>query len=611
MQTADPNLEPLERSYRGERPWQTLVAMYRGHAVDLAQVCFWFFLKHSPLWLTPLVTANVIDIISTPHPNALHDLGRNAMLLAVVVCQNIPTHVLFGRTLSKVMRSVEADLRAALVRRLQQLSIAFHKKTSPGRLQAKVLRDVETIDQMCRQLVDGGLTGIVTILSALGVTAYRAPQFLPVFLVTVPIASGLRAALARKLRKRNTEFRQEVEGVSANIIGMIDMIPTTRAHGVEEVEIARVTEQLDLLKDAGQRLDVQNAIFAASAWTSFTFFNMTCLILAAYLAYTKILPLTPGDVVMLASYFGMITNSVLQIVNMTPAITRGFESVRSIGEILECPDIEKNLGKTAVKSVKGGFVFEAVHFIYPGADRGSIDDFSLQVAPGETIGVIGPSGSGKSTLMSLILGFDRPGSGRILLDGRNMNEIDLRTYRRFVGVVAQEPLLFQGTVRENILFGMRNVSGERLRRVLEDSNAAEFVDELPNGVDTLTGQRGAALSGGQKQRIAIARALIRDPRVLILDEATSALDVASEAQVQTALVRLMQGRTTFIVAHRLSTIRNVDRIVVLDAGRIAETGSPDELLKQGGLYAQMYAMQAGTGALLYNESSDEIPEAPG
>lgn len=541
----------------------------------------------------PLITANVINVVADPRPTAWRDLMINAAMMTLLVLQNIPTHTLYTRKMSNAMRNVEAELRSALIRRLQQLSIAFHKRSSTGALQAKVLRDVESVDQMSRNLFDGGLNAVFTLVAAIAVTAVRAPKFLPIFLITVPLISALRFFLSEGMQKRNTEFRTQVEGMSAHLIGMINMIPTTRAHALEETEIAKADKRLGHVKDAGFRLDLQNAIFNSAAWTSFNFFNMLCLILGAGLSYAKIIPLTPGDIVMLATYFGLITNAVLQLANMMPVITRGFESVRSIGEVLECPDIELNLGKKAVGDVKGAFSFESVNFSYPGAVSGAIKDFSLQVHPGETIGIVGPSGSGKSTLMGLILGFERPVSGRILIEGCDMNTVDLRTYRKFVGVVAQETLLFQGTLRENVLYGSRHISEERLLRALEDANALEFMEKLSHGLDTEVGERGVILSGGQKQRIAIARALIRDPRILILDEATSALDAASEALVQTALGRLMKGRTTFIVAHRLSTVRNVDRILVLSDGRVVESGPPTELLEREGAYAKLWAMQHG------------------
>ena len=226
-------------------------------------------------------------------------------------------------------------------------------------------------------------------------------------------------------------------------------------------------------------------------------------------------------------------------------------------------------------------------FAYPDAADPAVIDIDLDVRPGETIAFVGHSGSGKSTMLNLALGFVRPTSGRLLLDGVDAATLDLRTYRTHVSVVPQDSVLFEGSIRENITYGMPRRPRRPRAPALVDANAAEIVDALPDGWHTVVGERGARLSGGQRQRIAIARALVRDPRVLLLDEATSALDSESEALVRDALARLMQGRTTLVVAHRLSTIRGADRIVVLDHGRVVEIGSHDELLDAGGRYARL------------------------
>ena len=269
----------------------------------------------------------------------------------------------------------------------------------------------------------------------------------------------------------------------------------------------------------------------------------------------------------------MIMTAVMQLNNMLPLITRGFDGLRSIGEVLECPDIEDNRGKQAVTQVRGEFVFENVGFTYEksGDTPAALRGINFMVKAGETIGIVGPSGSGKSTLANLITGFYRPTTGRILLDGANMNTIDLRAFRRHLAIVSQQTILFNGTLRENIVYGLRDVSEAELQEAVADANAAGFIRELPQGLDTEIGQSGVQLSGGQRQRVAIARALLRDPRVLILDEATSSLDTAGEAVVQEALERLIVGRTTFIIAHRHAVLRRAHRIMSLDKGTLAES----------------------------------------
>ncbi|MFZ4397317.1 MAG: ABC transporter ATP-binding protein, partial [Kiritimatiellia bacterium] len=266
-------------------------------------------------------------------------------------------------------------------------------------------------------------------------------------------------------------------------------------------------------------------------------------------------------------------------------------SVRSIGEILENPDIERNEGKAAVSEVQGRFEFRDVTFSYPNSSQPSLRDFSLVVEAGQTVAVVGESGSGKTTLMSLIIGFRRPERGQILLDGRDMETLDLRQYRRQLAVVPQQTVLFSGSIRDNITYGLPEVPEAKLQDVLRMARVNEFLDDLPDGLDTEIGEHGSKLSGGQRQRIAIARALIRDPHVIILDEATSALDVISEKLVQEAITELIRGRTTFIVAHRLSTIRNASRVLVLRDGTLVESGRHDDLVRAGGEFAKLRDFQ--------------------
>lgn len=579
----------LEHNYQGESPLRTLWFLFEGDRLHLLIAALFFVIKHSPVWLMPLLTANIIDVVVQHRPIA--ELWWNALVLVLLLFQNVPLHVLYMRHLSTAERRMETRLRSALSRQLQRLSIGFFSQANAGVLQNKVVRDVETIEQMVRQLFDGGLSAASNLIGALIITALRAPAFLPFFVIMVPISAALVQTMRRTLAARNKEFRAEIEHMAARVTEMTHLIPITRAHGLERNELAHMDETLDHVRAAGLELDFTTAVFGSISWVTYNIFNVVCLVAAGWASYTQFLPITAGDVVMLSGYFGSLTNAVMGLVNLIPAISKGFESIRSAGEVLESPDLEHNEGKLAVDNVKGEIRFEHVEFRYPDGESPVVRDFDLEVKPGESIALVGHSGAGKSTVLNLVIGFVRPTGGRILLDGRDMMAVDLRTYRRFISVVPQESILFEGSVRENVTYGLNNVRDAVVESALRDANAWEFVQNLADGVETHIGERGAKLSGGQRQRLAIARALIRNPRVLILDEATSALDSESEALIQEALGRLMKGRTTFIVAHRLSTIRNAHRIVVLEDGQIVEIGSHVELMALGGVYARMQAIQ--------------------
>jgi ATP-binding cassette subfamily B protein len=582
----------LDHRYRGETPLRTLFYLYSSQKSRLVVAIVFFIIKQSPVWVMPLITANIIDIVTRGGPNTLGSLWFNAMILAVLLVQNIPTHYLYIRSLSLAARTMETRLRSAIVHQLQHLSIGYYKIHSAGRLQSKVLRDVESIEQVTRLLYDGGLGAIVSMTVAVIVTALRAPLFLLIFAVTVPIAATILRSLRGALAERNTAFRLELERMSARVLEMTNLIPITRAHGLEEDEIERVDQTLWNVRRAGLELDYTTAFFNATSWVTFNMFNMGCLVFTSWAHFSGFIPITIGDIILLTGYFNSLTGAVMSLANMVPQIAKGFESIRSIGEVLECPDLEQNEGKQEVTKVHGELTFEAVSFRYPDSDEDAIRNFSLLVQAGETIALVGASGSGKTTILNLVIGFTRPTSGRILIDGLDMGSLDLRTYRRFLSVVPQETILFDGTIRENITYGQNSVSDKAVEAALRDANAMEFVEDLADGLNTSVGEKGARLSGGQKQRLSIARALIRNPRVLILDEATSALDTESEALIQEALERLMHNRTTFVVAHRLSTIRNAKRIVVMKHGRIVEIGTQAELLQKDGAYARLYARQA-------------------
>ncbi|MFJ7266684.1 ABC transporter ATP-binding protein [Streptomyces sp. NPDC099050] len=585
------NDSPLDHRYSGEHPFRTVHYLFRPDRARLMGALAVFFAKHAPVWLLPPVTANVIDVV-VEH-RAISELWWNCALMLTVLFLNPPLHLLYVRWMHGAVRRLGRDLRSALVTRMQQLSIGFHSRTSSSVLHAKVVRDVETLETGLQQTADNGLTAVATLAGGLAVIAVVTPVFLPVFLTVIPVAVLLIGALRARLGEGNTSYRRSVERMSASVSDMTTLIPITRAHALERTALGRVGRELDKVQREGTRLDLLNARFGSLSWVVFNGLGTACLAGVALVAYYGWTSVTPGEVVMLSAYFSTLTGAVTSLLTLAPVVGKAVESLKSVGEVLQAPDLEINDGKRGVEAVAGEFRFEGVGLRHSDSDSDepALSHVDLHVPVGTTLAIVGGSGAGKSTLLNLVLGFHRPTEGRVLLDGKDMGDLDLRSFRKFVSVVPQESVLFEGSIRDNVTYGMERIDEETVRRALRDANATEFVAALPDGLDTVVGERGARLSGGQRQRLAIARALIRDPRVLVLDEATSALDAHSEAQVQEALARLVAGRTVFVVAHRLSTIRQADRIVVLERGRLVEAGTHEELLERGSAYALLQASQ--------------------
>ena len=567
-----------------------LLSIYKGYYGKLFLSIVFFAIKHSPVWVLPIVTANIINIATERPDNAGMKILVNALFMSFFMIQNIFTNYLHTWLYAKTVRSVEQELRSSLVRKLQQLSISYHNEMQSGRLQSKIMRDVEAVEGLSTQLFLSILNIALNIGVALVVTISKSWIVFIFFLLTTPVAAITMVTFRNIMKKRNTEFRKEMEETSARVMEMVELVPVTRAHALEDEEVAKMSGQLFSVAEKGYRLDLIQALFGSVGWAVFQIFQVICLAFTGYLAIGG--KIQAGDITLYQSYFATVVNQVSSIVTLLPTIAKGIESVNSIGEVLLSEDIEDNEGKEKLEQVTGTFDFEDVCFHYKNNEHNVLNHLNLHVKSGETIALVGESGAGKSTILNLVIGFNQAESGKVLIDGKDISKIDLRTYRKHLAVVPQTSILFSGTIRDNITYGCENVSEEELQKVIKAANLSDLIASLPKGLDTMVGEHGGKLSGGQRQRISIARALIRDPKVIVLDEATSALDSISEKLIQQALNNLTEGRTTFIVAHRLSTIRDADRIAVIADGRCAEYGTYEELMALQGEFYQLKQIQS-------------------
>ena len=571
-------------------PMQILLGLYKGNYHKFFLAVIFFFIKHAPVWVLPIVTANIINDITSGSPETYQNIIIQAMIMIVLVALNIPMNYMYTRYKSLATRYAETGLRRALVRKLQQLSISYHKETQSGRLQSKIMRDVEAVETLSTQMFLSILNIALNIAIALIVTINKSLVVFIFFLLTTPIAAATMVFFRNVMKKRNNEFRKEMEETSARVMEMVELIPVTRAHALEEEEVQKMSGQLFAVAEKGYRLDVIQSLFGSVGWAIFQIFQVVCLGFTGFLAIKG--TVMPGDITLYQSYFATIVSQVSSLMSLIPTIAKGIESVNSIGEVLLEDDIEQNEGKEIIKDIYGEFDFKDVTFRYNNIDRPVLHNLNLHVDKGETIALVGESGAGKSTILNLVIGFNQVNSGEVLIDGHNMKDIDLRSYRKHLAVVPQTSILFSGTIRDNITYGVDNVDEATLDEIVKAANLTDLINSLPDGLDTMVGEHGGKLSGGQRQRISRARALIRNPKVIVLDEATSALDSISEKLIQEALNNLTKDRTTFIVAHRLSTIKDADKIAVIADGHCVEYGTYDELMNLKGEFYQMKKIQS-------------------
>lgn len=570
-------------------PMKILLGFYKGELWTVLKTIFFLILQNSPVLVLPIVTTNIINAITYSDSGSLSTIIFNAVIAFVFVAQNSFSTFAVSRVYDRLTRKIEYGLRRSIIEKLQQLSMMYHKNVSSGKLQSKIMRDCENIEVLLAHLFRNTVLITINLIVAITVTVKNSPIVMVFFIFIVPMELALLKILGKGVKRRNSVFRKEVEETQSDVSEMLELIPVTRAHGLQKREVNHMDKRLGSVMNTGYHLDKTNNFFLASSWVIMELSRLACLTFTGILAYYG--KISVGEVVLYQTYFGQIVSSVNTILNLYPQISKGTESVNSISEILNEENVETDNAIIPLDNMKGSVEFRDVCYKYADGDRWVLNGLNLSVKEGESIAFVGGSGSGKSTIINLLIGFDRPQEGQILIDRVNMINLDMTSYRSQIAVVPQNTILFAGTVKDNITYGLDGVSDDKVMEVLAAVGLDDLVSEMPWGMHTHLGEHGGKLSGGQRQRISIARALLRNPKIIIFDEATSALDSASEKKVQAAVDNMMKQCTTFLVAHRLSTIKNADKIAFVKNGSITEIGSYDELMAKKGDFYQLKQLQ--------------------
>jgi subfamily B ATP-binding cassette protein MsbA len=535
----------------------------------------------------PYVIKTLLDSVLTQHDTAL--LNQIALSLVAIFVLRFFTAYVQQFLLSFVGEKIVMDIRNELYSHLHRLSLRFFADRRVGEMVSRLASDATLIRSVLTTnvatLVGQGLTFVGAILIVV-LLNWRMTLFI---LALAPPVGLITALFGRRLRQISTKVQDRLAESSIVVDETLQGIRVVKSFAREDYEVKRYGGVMQAMFDAALRLARVRATFIPLMYT------LSFLAIAGVLWFggREVIAgrLTAGGLASFLFYLIYIAAAVGSMTGLYSQVQEALGATRRIFEILDTqPDIQDQPNAIALPDVNGQIVFEAVKFSYD--ERIPVlHGIDLRVEPGEVLALVGPSGAGKSTVFNLIPRFYDPTAGRVLIDGHDLRTVTQKSLRAQVGIVPQETLLFGGTIHENILYGRLDATENEIMAAARAANAHEFVTGFPDGYQTVVGERGVKLSGGQRQRIAIARALLKDPRILLLDEATSSLDSESEGLVQEALERLMQNRTTVIIAHRLSTVHIADRIAVLEAGNLVELGTHDNLMAKNGLYARLYQLQ--------------------
>lgn len=577
--------------------------------MDLLKKFIPYYKPYIGVFLLDLLAASILSLIDLVFPQLLRILRQTLFLespekivagvmkLAVVLlimyivrflCKHYVTYQ--GHMMGARM---ESGMRSDLFEQFERFSFSYYDKNNTGEMMSKLVSDLFDISELAHH---GPENIFISTVKLIGSFAILMTMNVPMTLILVVIVLCMAIFSYRQngiMRKTFFDNRKKIAGINSSLqdtLGGIRVVKSFTGEAIEKAKFDKSNEAFLESKEANYK--TMAMFFAGNNF--FEGFMYIAVIVFGGLFIAKG-SLSVEDLAVYALYINVFIGPVMILIEFTEQLQKGaagFQRFRDVMDVV--PEIVDASDAAELTSCKGDVDYENVSFAYDDEEERVLDNINLHVDAGKKVAIVGPSGGGKSTLCSLLPRFYDVSKGAVKIDGKDVRTLTQKSLRGVIGIVQQEVYLFNGTIRENIAYGRQGATLEEIKDAAKKADLDEFISSLPNGYDTLVGERGARLSGGQKQRIAIARVFLKNPPILILDEATSALDNESERYIQESLDRLAVGRTTITIAHRLSTIRNADEIIVLDSDGIQETGNHTQLLEKGGIYAKYYRMQVGT-----------------
>ncbi|UDL87822.1 ATP-binding cassette domain-containing protein [Mesorhizobium sp. PAMC28654] len=587
------SLKPLRRLFPYITRYRTLVI---GAIVSLV-------IAAATTLMLPLAVRRMIDHgFSSSSTTFIAEYFAALVAMAAVLAAASAGRYYFVITLGE---RVVADIRRDVFAHVTTLSPAFFDTAQSGEIVSRLAADTTQVKSAVGATASVALRNVILGLGALGMMVVTSPKLSGLVIAAIPIIVLPLVAFGRSVRRKSRQAQDTLADATAYASEQIGAVRTLQAFTNEKLVTGKFAGAVEAAFEAAR-----SSIFARSFLTFFAIFTIFSSVVAVlWFGSRDVLEgtLSPGTLGQFLLYSVFAAGALGALSEVWGEMAQAAGAAERLTEILaEKPAIQSPADPKPLPAVvKGAISFDDVSFSYPARpDRAAVHGLSFSVKPGETVAIVGPSGAGKSTVFSLILRFYDPETGKIMIDGVDVRDADPAAVRERIAIVPQDVTIFAASARDNIGFGRPGAGDAEIEAAAKDALADEFILKLEKGYDSQVGERGVTLSGGQRQRVAIARAILRDAPILLLDEATSALDAQSETLVQTALERLMQGRTTIVIAHRLATVLKADRILVMDGGRIVEEGTHQSLVARGGIYAQLAKLQFETGASAFRGAAE-------